>query len=145
MKKSGFIILIVTAFIFKGGIAQIIDHPTIDKLKVGYMSSGETVSVTNGKPNIKVFADAEIRLKSLSNLSKIYFKILNKATNAVLYQVSYSINSNPVIQQGRKIFTKDGLVIHIGDPQSILLDTYLYQVTTEDNSGTQTIAFSIIQ
>lgn len=145
---KAFLSTLITIFFFTAQLAsgQVQDHPTVEKIKVMYKATNEATTITSGKPNIKVKANATVTLKTTTSVTKLYFKILNKTSGTVVYQVDYNLNASPVTDSlGQKLFGRDGLVVCIGDPSSILLDTYSYELITEDAQGNQTAAFTTIQ
>ena len=70
-------------------------HPTINNVEVAYKSNPSTGTAVN-LSSIKAVPQATISLNASAGTSKIYFKILDNVTNAVLYQVNYSISSASV-------------------------------------------------
>jgi hypothetical protein len=146
MKKIVLVFIAIIILDNSNLFSQVSNHPTIDKVKVGYKAIAGTPTNTNGKPNIMVLPEATINLKSLSGVSKIYMKILNRSDNNLVYQINYSVMSSPVTNsQGVKLFYRDNLIIHIGSPDIVSLNQYLYEVVTEDSQSNQTIVYSIIQ
>lgn len=123
-------------------------HPTINNFVVSYKPIAQlaTNTNTNSFPEIRVIPQATITLNPAASVSKIYFKILNSATNAIIYQVNYTINSAVVINNsGKKLFENTSGVIFISNGQDLALKPYKYEVTTEDAQVIMSPVFTAIK
>ncbi|MGZ3884389.1 MAG: hypothetical protein ACXVPQ_11015 [Bacteroidia bacterium] len=147
-KKYALCSLLLAMLLYFSVPAQTPNHPTVEKIKVGYkpVPGSALTNTTAGKPDIKVFPDVSITLKNTGTVSKVYLKILNKTDNSTIYQINYSLSSQAVTDaQGLKLFYRDNAIVHIGDPNAMSLDTYKYQVITEDAQGHQSVEYTAIQ
>ena len=126
--------------------AQILDHPVIDKVQVMYKpnktvaSSGQTSS-----PEIKVNGTTNVTLKNGSGAVKVYLKIKDKQTQAVVYEVNYLVNSSDVSAHGVILYKKQGNVLSITNPAIVTLKPYVYELYTEDATGSKSNVYTIIQ
>jgi hypothetical protein len=123
------------------------NHPSIDRVSVVYKDvSAAPNTPAGGAPNAQVSPDISVSLKTSASVATIYCKILDVATGAVLYQVSYALSSPAITDlQGVKLFYVNAQTIHIGCPQVLPLKPYHYQLYTQDAQGEATTIFSIIQ
>ena len=138
VKKISFFItlLIMSASIFAQS-----NHPTISKLAVSYKPISTASLSSLGE--IKCIAQATITLKSNSTASKVYFKILSKQDNSVLYQANYDLNSAPITSDsGVKLFENSNGTIKISYGDALVLKPYLYQLQTADAQNNLTSVFS---
>jgi hypothetical protein len=142
MKK--YFLLFCLCFFGISSFSQNAAHPTIDKVQVSYKAiTTGSVSISNGRPDIKVMPEATVTLKATA--SKIYFKMMD-AQNNLLYNVNYSLSSSAITNpQGVKLFYKEGNTVHIGDANTRSLMQYKYEVYTEDSQGNATPLFSVTQ
>ncbi len=127
--------------------AQILNHPVIEKVQVMYKPD-KTVSGTThevNSPTIKVKGTAAITLKSDFEAAKIYLKIKDKQTQAVVYDVNYVITSSDISDQGVILYTKRGNVLSVTNPATITLKPYVYELYTEDAGGVKSNVYTIIQ
>ena len=148
MKTIKLIVLITFCFLFKTFDAQTITtHTTIASLKVAYKSVPQSTasSMPGNNFEIKVIPQSTINLVTGVNVTKIYFKILNAQTQAVVYQVNYLINSPAILNtEGKKMFENNNGVIFISSGQTISLKPYTYQIQTEDNQSNLSATYSAI-
>ncbi len=146
--KTFFLIVATSCLIPFYTMAQSINHPTIEKVQVLYKTTPTNGSQqpTGGAPEIRVQAKATITLKNNTDAVKVFLKIRNKQTNAVIYQVNYLINSAPVNgTNGLVLYKKEATNLTITNPDSFVLQPYVYEIYTEDAQSTQSIIYSIIQ
>lgn len=127
--------------------AQILNHPVIEKVQVMYKpnktitTSGQATS----SPEIKVNGTTNVTLKNGSEAVKVYLKIKDKQTQAVVYDVNYVINSSDVSDQGVILYKKQGNVLSITNPAIVTLKPYVYELYTEDAAGSKSSIYTIIQ
>lgn len=148
MRKLRFIYAALISLLISGAtFAQNQNHPTVDKIKVGYKPVAvATATASSVKPQISVIPDVAVSLKSAANVKKIYLRIADKTSDNVIYQVNYDISSQAITDgQGVKLFYRDNLIVHIANPNTMMLDIYKYKVITEDAQGNQTVEFIAIQ
>ena len=116
-------------------------HSTISSVKVSYKSVSQTtasISAINGIPQ------TTITLAPSANASKIHFKILDNLTNAILYEINYSTNSQAIINNtGIKLFEKIGNLIYISNGIELPLRPYKYQLQTQDNLGNNSALYTL--
>lgn len=142
--KNIFLMLILALSVIKITAQTVSAHQSVASIKVVYKASPQTT--VNTLPEIKSIPQAIITLKSTTGISKIYFKILNKTTNEVLYQVNYNLNSSMIINnEGKKIFENNNGVIFISSETELALKPYLYQVQTENEQNNLSNNYSSIQ
>lgn len=111
------------------------NHSTIESLAVSYKSAA---SISGGANllDMKCTPQGTITLKQNVTVKKIYIKILDNETNAVLYQVNYLLSSAPVTaQDGTKLFEVVNNVISFSTGQLTTLKPYVYQIQTENNQS----------
>jgi hypothetical protein len=117
------------------------NHATISKLAVSYKPIPTASLSSLGE--IQCIAQATVTLKPNSGASKVYFKILSKQDNSVLYQVNYDLNSAPVTDNSDvRLFENSNGTIKIGYGNALILKPYLYQVQTADAQNNLTSIFS---
>lgn len=91
-----------------------------------------------------VLPQTQIKFSNLSGVQKIYLKIIND-TDSIIYSADYVLSSAPVISSsGLILFAANGNTISINS-DVIRLDTYRYQIITEDSLGVQTAPFIKLQ
>lgn len=131
-KLSLIIFFLFISFSFNILNAQTSNHPTVDKLEVSYRET-DIATVDTFK---MVTFQSVITLKIGVDVSAIHYKIINESNNTIVYQVDYSFNS-PIITnpEGIVLFRKDANVLYIMSANEISMNTYLYQITTEDSQG----------
>lgn len=143
MKTSVLFVLVLNFSFFFDLKSQADSQLYIEKLEVSYkqadfLEGASTDSVIKYSPQIS------FQLKNGSGVSKLYCKMIDESSNAVLLDVNYLLNSVPVLDQtGKKVFYKDEQgVYHIRPANRIPLNLYLYQIVTEDSQGNQSPSFS---
>ncbi len=120
-----------------------VNHPTIDSMKVVYVSSPQsTLGMAGG---IEVIPQATISLKSVNGVNKLYFKMIDPVSNAVLYSVNYTLSSPAVTDQGIVLFQNSNGIISISSGQVVLLKPYLFELKTENAALEQSTVFSTTQ
>lgn len=141
--KTRMLVLLVILFqinLIKGQV-----HPTINDVKVGYKPVVNTGSVLPSA-YMQCAPVATITLKSNINASKIYLKVLDKTSNASLYEINYSLAIDPVYNQnGDLIFKKEGNVVIIRSNVVLNLKPYLFEIATEDNNNVKTENYTTIK
>lgn len=137
MKTSVLFLLVFSFLFFFDTKSQIDVQSPIEKLEVSYKQV-DLVEVTI-EENTKYLPQITFQLLSGSNVSKLYYKIIDESSNTVLVDVNYLLSSIPVLDQaGKKIFYKDEQdVYHIMPAIQIPLKAYLFQLITEDSQGNQ--------
>jgi len=127
--------------------AQTLNHPVIEKVQVMYKpdKSVSGLSHEGSSPNIKVNGTISVILKSDSEAAKIYLKIKDKQTQAVIYDVNYLISSADVSEQGVLLYKKQGNVLSVTNPTVVTLMPYVYELYTEDAAGSKSNVYTIIQ
>ena len=128
-------------------VSQTVTPSGINSIEVNYKLSNELTPDTNATagPLIKVLPETTINLISTANISKIYFKIIDRSDNSVLYSVNYNITSSAITNDdGITLFLRDSNVVHINSPNSLTLTTYSYELITEDTQGNLSTPFSEI-
>jgi hypothetical protein len=118
------------------------NHPTINKLQVSYKAVPQSTA-TAGLADIKCIPQATITLQPNSNVSKIYFTMLNPQTNAVEFQVNYSLSASPVINSGVKLFEVTNGVVYLSSGQTVSLKPFLYQIQTSDSQNNLTTVYTV--
>lgn len=145
--KTVFLILAGLCLSAFTATAQILNHPVIEKVQVMYKPdkavSGAVHEVSS--PNIKVKGTTNITLKNDSKAVKIYLKIKDKQTQALVYEVNYVISSSDIFDQGMILYKKQGNVLSITNPATIALKPYVYELYTEDAAGGKSNVYTIIQ
>lgn len=147
MKNLFLIYTVITLFSVKVN-AQTLNHETIATVKVSYKAAPLTTTSNSvsATPQIKGVPQSTISLKNTEGILKVHFKIINKATNAVVYQVNYAISSSVVTNaEGKKLFENNNSVIFISNGAAIDLKPYLYQVQTEDSQNHLSTIYSVTQ
>jgi hypothetical protein len=147
MKNLFLIFAIISLSISKLNAQTNTNHPTITSLKVSYKSvpQGTVNNLQNNTSQINVIPQSTINLVVAANVTKIYFKILNTQTNAVIYQVNYPINSSVILNtEGKKIFENNNGVIFISSGQITPLKPYTFQLQTEDDQSNLSAIYSAI-
>jgi hypothetical protein len=143
MKTIITFIFALTLFIGNKTNAQSQNHATIENVKVSY---GSSTTGTAGIAQIQAIPNATITLKEGHNSASVYFKIKNKTTNAVIYEVNYSLNASPVTNEtGKVLFQNNNGVILISSGTAIILTPYIYEIYTKDTNQNPTSTFSIVQ
>ncbi len=144
-----------TMFLFLAGLclsaftatAQILNHPVIEKVQVMYkpnktvVASGQAAS----SPEIKVNGTTHVTLKNGSEAAKVYLKIKDKQTQALVYEVNYPVGSPDVFDQEVILYKKQGNVLSITNPTVVTLKPYVYELYTEDAEGSKSNVYTIIQ
>lgn len=126
--------------------AQIVNHPEIEKVEVMYKPNrGATASGLASSPEIKVNGTTLVTLKNGSEAVKIYLKIKDKKTQAIVYDVNYRINSSDVSDQGMILYKKQGNLLSMTNPAIVTLKPYVYELYTEDAAGSKSNVYTIIQ
>lgn len=126
--------------------AQSLNHPVIEKVQVMYKpNKAVTASEKTSSPEIKVNGTTHVTLKSGAEAAKVYLKIKDKQTQAVIYEVNYVINSSDVTDQGVILYRKQGNVLAISNPTTVTLKPYVYELYTEDAAGGKSSVYTIIQ
>lgn len=125
--------------------SQNMNHPTIDKVQTSYKAvPSSSIPPPGGSPNISVRAETSITLKT-TGTDKIYLKMMD-AQNNILYQVNYGVNAQALTDaQGNKLFYKEGNIIHIGNPNTLSLKPYKYEIYTEDGQGNASLKYIVNQ
>jgi hypothetical protein len=127
-------------------MAQNPGHPVIDNVQVMYKpDKSAAVSGHAFSPEIKVNGITNVTLKSGYDATKIYLKIKDRQTQAVVYDVNYVIGSLDISNNGVVLYKKQGNVISITNPAIIGLKPYVYELYTEDAAGTKSSLYTIIQ
>ena len=112
--------------------AQTTNHPTIDTVDVSYM----------GAANNQVIPEVIIHLKTVEGISKVYCKIVNPTDSNTVYTVNYDINNLPISNSsGQVLCLKINTIIQIVGTTPVDLQSYIYQVQTEDNQGNKSINY----
>jgi hypothetical protein len=120
-------------------------QPPIEGIVVNYKSDGILLPDSANPSAIKVLPEAIITLTTTSNVSKIYFKMIRLSDSSILYDVNYTINSSPITNSENIIlFSRDNNIISLNNPNNVLLDTYSYEIRTEDSQGNLSSIFSEI-
>jgi hypothetical protein len=123
------------------------NHPTINDVKISYLSTPQTT--LNGNLNvigITAIPQTTVQLKANINAVKIYYKILDSATDSVLYETNYSLNSSTIYNpQGRKVFENNSGVVFLSSGQVRAMKPYKFQVRTEDNNQVLSIVYNLIR
>lgn len=126
--------------------AQMINHPVIEKVQVMYKpNKAATASGQASSPEMKVNGTTQVTLISGSDAVKVYLKIKDKKTQALVYDVNYTINSADVSDQGVMLYKKQGNMLSITNPATVTLKPYVYEVYTEDAAGSKSSVYTIIQ
>ncbi len=142
--KNILLLLSFVVFVFKSNAQNTMLHQTIASFKVAYKSVPQTTPAVS--IDMQGIAQATLNLKPNTNVSKVYFKILDKTTNAVLYQVNYTTSSTTVTNaEGKKLFENNNGVIFISNGQPLTVKPYVYQVQTEDDQSKLSPIYSVIQ
>jgi hypothetical protein len=146
MKKTFVLTLFLLAYVASySQSAAIISHSTIASFKVSYKSVPQATLNPNS-PGIQSIPQATITLKPNVNVAKIYFKIIDNVTKAVIYEVSYNTNASPVINSsGIQLFKNTNGVITISNGKTLTLRPFLYNIQTEDNLSQLSTIYNIIQ
>lgn len=142
--KNIFLLLACTVFSvnFTAQITQ--PHQTIAYFKVSYKAVPQ--STANVASGVQGIAQATLNLKPNTTVSKVYFKILDKTTNAIIYQVNYNTNSSVITNNdGKKLFENSNNLIFISNGQALPIKPYIYQLQTEDNQSNLSTIYSVIQ
>lgn len=142
-KQSPLFLIMFLISAFVSG-AQEIDHPTIANLQVSYridpVSEFVPDSVLKARTNIAIQLDDSVSVAS------IHLKIRNQISDALLYEVTYSVSPEPVINDsGITLYKKEGNTLYIIAPDVVTLTLYKYEVTTEDASASVSPVYSSIQ
>ncbi len=117
-------------------------HATVQSLKVMYKAVPQATLAID----IMAIPQATVNLKNAGAVSKIYFKIIDKNTNAIIYQANYALNSGTVNSDtGKKLFENNNGAIFISNGQTLLLKPYLYQLQTQDAQNNLSTIYSLIQ
>jgi len=126
------------------GTAQNANHPTISEVKAKYKS--DPTNNQSAQLQFNVIPEVNVTLKTTTGVSKVYLKIIDNATNTIIYQVNYPLSSSTVTNgSGQKLFENNNGVIFISSGQTLTLKPYTYQVYTEDAQQTASAVFSVIQ
>lgn len=126
-------------------MSQTVTPISISSIEVNYKLSNPLGADTNATPLVNVLPEATINLSSTTNISKIYFKIINPTDNSVLYNVNYDINSSTITNsEGLTLFLRNNAIIYINSPNSLSLTAYSYEIITEDTQGNLSTPFSEI-
>lgn len=141
MKKSIIILSLVMSFVFANETkAQ--THPTVEKIEVSYKAvpQGTATSLAN----IQCIPQATITLHSSNDISKVYLRIINPQTNAVVFQVNYPMNASTTSNQnGFKLFEVSGDKVYISSGEQITLKPYLYEIKTENNQNVISTVYTV--
>lgn len=142
MKKLIFLSMIVCSFGIK---AQQIDHPTILNVEVNYTEDPAGGFIVDSVK--KVRPNAHVTLKNMESISGIHLKIKNETGEQVLYEVTYTMGSTPVVNDsGITLYQKDEEgVLHISSPFLVPLTAYQYEISTEDSNALESDIYSTIQ
>jgi hypothetical protein len=114
-------------------------HPTISKIELSYtpVSPPNNVDPNSFQAGLYGISQATITLKSINDVNKIYFKILDlENDNAIVYQVDYLINTATTINaSGITLFENINGTIRISSGQAVCFkpNTHTYQIITEDS------------
>jgi len=127
--------------------AQNINHPVIEKVQALYKPDKSVSGSVHeaGSPNIKVKGTVSITLKSGYEADKLYLKIRDNQTQALVYDVNYTISSADVTDQGVLLYKKQGNVLTVTNPAIVTLKPYIYELYTEDAAGNKSSVYTIIQ
>lgn len=121
-------------------------HPTISNFSVSYKPISQPTVNTNSFLAIRAIPQATIVLNQASTVSSIYFKILNSATNEIIYQINYPINSTTILSNsGKKLFENANGVIFISNGVDLDLKPYKYEIVTSDAQNNMSSVFSEIK
>lgn len=127
-------------------MAQNQGHPVIDNVQVMYKpDKSAAVSGQAFSPDIKVNGITNVTLKSGYEATKIYLKIKDRQTQAVVYEVNYVIASSDISDNGVSLYKKQGNVLSITNPTIVSLKPYVYELYTDDAAGTKSSLYTIIQ
>ncbi len=143
--KNLFLIILFSLCFLKSNGQTASAHETISSLKVAYAAVPQGTTMSNSIPEIKGIPQATIILKNAALISKVYFKIRNKTTNEVVYEINYSINSPVIMSEGKKLFENINGVIFISSGSALLLKPYIYQLQTESDKNILSNVYSSIQ
>lgn len=150
MKKAIQITLFVLSIFIDDARAQNFstehNHSTIDSVKIIYKSVLQpTVNPnSNNRSLIKAIPQVSISLKENSNVSKIYFKIIDPSSHTTVYSSNYSLNSTPILNEsGKKLFEFSNRIIYLSNGDAIFLKSYIYELRTENNLTELSTVFSI--
>ena len=146
--KPFFLIIVTSCLLPFYTLAQSINHPTIEKLRVIYkpVPVCSNTLAANGAPDIKVQAKMVITLKPDTTASTIYVKVISKQTNTIVYQVNYPLNSAAINGDGGTLlYKKENNTIEIYNPSVVSLKPYVYELYTEDAQGKKSDTYSITQ
>lgn len=81
-----------------------------------------------------VIPQAKINLKNTTGIQAIHLIILND-NDSTMYRADYSLSASPVLSStGSTLFSVSGNLLSI-NADVIRLDTYTFQIITEDTSG----------
>lgn len=106
------------------------NHPSIQTVTVSYKAA--TQNLAGIGQGIQAFPNVKVILNSTANVATIYFKISNAATNAVIYQSSYTTASASVINNGVTLFDNSNGMITLGYNQAVVVKPYKYELWTAD-------------
>ena len=142
MKQYIFSALIVICCL--GLKAQEIDHPTIASLEVVYTEDPKGNFVPDSVRNVRV--NIHLMLRTGASASNIHLIIKDPMSDAVVYEVTYSLGSSAVINdEGITLYKKEGSGIYISSPGFVALTTYKYEVSTEDSEAVVSPVYFSIQ
>lgn len=147
MKKVIYLVIVFVCVTITNFLAQNVLHPTISEVIVQYSAVAQnTAPINPGDALIQAIPQVTIALTSGSNVSKIYFEILDAQTSAILYQVNYQMSSAAVFNSsGKKLFENTNGTIFVSPGQTVSLRPYKFQIKTEDNQQIMSVVYSTIR
>ncbi len=138
--KNSFVILLICALTLSGKlVAQ--SHATVNKLEVSYKAVSQ--GTANSLANIQCIPMATITLQSNANVNKVYFKVIDPQTNAVVYNVNYVLSTSTLSNQnGFKLFEVNDDKVYISNGEQLTLKPYLYEIKTENSQNTISASYT---
>ncbi len=118
------------------------DHLTLDSVLVSYQAAASDPSQVN---DIYVKPEVLVMLKPGAGPETIFLEIRNRQSNALLYAVSYDLDTAPYSTNGQLLFSGQGRRYVLSCPLALPLSSYLYKIYTADAQGTHSSIFSTRQ
>ena len=104
--------------------------PVVDFKVIYKPNTQQGSSNSNG---IMCIPSLTLTLADVSGYSKIYFKLIDQHSNAVVYQANYSLSSNEVKNNlNITLFNRNSQTVNLSSGELILLKPYRYEIYFED-------------